>query len=144
MITCSFFFLARSVSCNFILTGENSAEKACGDKIISEECEIIQPELKSLTPPHPTADVMEPHYIDSPTNQAKPSQIAKGSEKETALAVASGPTERSGNKNKAKWAISDAESKDKYIVMNPVGTLTSSLHGGWGDPHSELPKQEQF
>ena len=87
---------------------------------------------------------MEPHYIDSPTNQAKPSQIAKGSEKETALAVASGPTEGSGNKNKAKWAISDAESKDKYIVMNPVGTLTSSLHGGWGDPHFELPKQEQF
>ena len=127
-----------------ILTGEKSAEKACGDKVIYEEYENIQPELKSLTPPLPTADVMEPHYIESPTNQAKPSQIAKGSEKETALTVASGPTEKSGDENKARWAISDAESKDKYIVMNPVGTLTSSLHGGWDDPHSELPEQEQF
>ena len=83
---------------------------------------------------------MEPHYVDSPTNQAVPSEMAKGLEKETAIAVASGPTERSGNENKARWAISDPDSKDKYIIMNPVGTLTSSLHGGWDDPHSELPK----
>ena len=83
---------------------------------------------------------MEPHCVDSPTNQAELSEMAKALATDTALAVASEPTERSGNENKARWAISDAESKDQYILMNPVCTLTSSLNGGWDDPHSELPK----
>ena len=83
---------------------------------------------------------MKPHYVDSPTNQAELFEMAKASAKDTALAVAGGPSERSGDENKARWAISDAESNDKYILMNPVGTLTTSLHGGWDDPHSELPK----
>ena len=87
---------------------------------------------------------MEPHCVDSPTNQAELSEMAKASAKDTALAVAGGPSERSGDENKARCAISDADSKDKYIIMNPVRTLTSSLHRGWDDPHSELPKQEQF
>ena len=80
---------------------------------------------------------MEPHYIEKPTNQTVLSELAKSSG-ETAIAVAGGPLERSGDQ-KAKWAISDPGSSDKYIRMNPVGTLTSTLHGGWGDPNSDLP-----
>ena len=127
---------------NFIFTDKNSAEKPCDDTVpnpiyIGPQCKNIQPEFKSLTPPHPTADVMEPHYIERPTNQTVLSELAKSSG-ETAIAVAGGPLERSGDQ-KAKWAISDPGSSDKYIRMNPVGTLTSTLHGGWGDPNSELP-----
>ena len=116
-----------------------SVEKACDDEVLNPVYKgpSIQPELKT---PHPTADVMEEHYVASPTNQAVPSEMAKASEKETEIEVAGGPSERSGDENKARWAISDPGSKDKYIIMNPVGTLTSSLHGGWNDPHYELPK----
>ena len=139
-----FLLITYNLTCNFIFTDKKSAEKLCDDTVpnpiyIGSQCKNIQPEFKSLTPPHPTADVMEPHYIESATNQTVLSELAKASG-ETAIAVAGGSLDKSGDQKKAKWAISDPGSSDKYIRMNPVGTLTSTLHGGWDDPNSELPK----
>ena len=135
-----FLLITYNLTCNFIFTDKKSAEKLCDDTVpnpiyIGSQCKNIQPEFKSLTPPHPTADVMEPHYIESPTNQTVLSELAKASG-ETAIAVAGGSLDKSGDQKKAKWAISDPGSSDKYIRMNPVGTLTSTLHGGWDDPNS--------
>ena len=126
----------------FVLTDESSIEKAC-DAMVPNPIydgplyETIHPEFKSLTSLPPAPVVMEPpRYL--PIRQALPSEVARALQDGTAIAVASEPSRRSGEEIKESRPLS-GKNEDDYTVMSPVGTLSSSLHGGWCIPTSESP-----
>ena len=122
--------------------------------------ETIHPEFKSLTSLPPAAVVMQPpRYL--PIHQALPSEVARALQDGTAIAVASEPSQRSGEEIKDGTAIAVADeplqrsgeesrclpgkNEDNYTVMSPVGTLKlPALHGGWGIQISESINREHF
>ena len=84
-------------------------------------------------PPAPV--VMEPpRYL--PIRRSLPSEVAKALQDGTAIAVACEPSQRSGGEIKERRSL-PGRNEDDYTVMSPVGTLSSSLHGGWGIQNSE-------
>ena len=126
----------------FCLPDNSSIEKAC-DAMVPNPIyegplyETIHPEFKSLTSLPPAPVVMEPpRYL--PIRQALPSEVARALQDGTAIAVASEPSQRSGEEIKEGRPLS-GKNEDDYTVMSPVGTLSSSLHGGWCIPTSESP-----
>ena len=99
--------------------------------------ETIDQEFKSLTSLPPAPVVMEPpRYL--PIRRALPSEVARALQDGTAIAVASEPSQRSGEEIKESRPLS-GKNEDDYTVMSPVGALSSSLHGGWCIPTSESP-----
>ena len=120
------------------LTGEGSVERACNAMVTNPLYEgplyeAIHPEFKSLTS-LPASPMEPPRYL--PIHQALPSEVAKALQDGTAIAVACEPSQRSGEEIKERRSL-PGRNEDDYTVMSPVGTLSSSLNGGWGIQNSE-------
>ena len=133
------FFLSY-VPMFLVFTDGRSIEKAC-DAMVPNPLyegplyETIHPEFKSLTSLPPAPVVMEPpRYL--PIRRSLPSEVAKALQDGTAIAVACEPSQRSGEEIKERRSL-PGRNEDDYTVMSPVGTLSSSLHGGWGIQNSE-------